>query len=143
MEEFKSNVLGLWSLSNSPTIKVDIGDVLKIDLGAMLLLHRYHTHLLKKGDEQFSDYHIGNTIFLNHLLQQGVLMTDRDGRIVDMNVKNILSALEGMAKRVIAIRLGKDTIQSLYDDLHKPYIYDRFPGWGENQAYFETLWTGL
>lgn len=143
MEEFKSNILGLWSLSNSATIQVDIGDVLKIDLGAMLLLHRYHTYLLKKGDEQFNDYHVGNTIFLNHLLQQGVLVQDHDGRIVDMNVQNVLPALEGMAKRVIAIRQGEETIQSLYEDLHKLDVYERFPGWEENQTYFETLWTGL
>lgn len=142
MEEFKSDVLGLWSLANTQSIPVDIGEVMKINMGSMLLLHRYHEHLLTRGDDQFLDYHIGNTIFLNHLVRQGVIVTDTDGWMVDMKVQSARSALEQLAQRVIAIRQGQETIQSLYEDLHDPGIYDKIKGWQEHQAYFNNLWNG-
>ena len=142
MEEFKSDILGLWSLSNSSSIQVDLGEVLKVDLGAMLLLHRYHTYLLERGDEQFNDYHVGSTIFLNHLLRQGYLVTDNEGRIVDVDGRQSHKALESVARRVIAIRLGQEDIQSMYADLYDPAIYEKFMGWLEHQAYFENLWEG-
>lgn len=142
MEEFKSDILGLWSLANSPAIQVDLGEVLKVDLGAMLLLHRYHLYLLEHGDGQFNDYHVGSTIFLNHLLREGVLVTDQGGMIVNVNGLSAQAALEHLAQRVITIRQGGETIQSLYEDLHDPAVYERFRGWKEHQAYFENLWRG-
>lgn len=142
MEEFKSDILGLWSLANSPAIQVDLGDVLKVDMGAMLLLHRYHTHLLGRGDGQFNDYHVGNTIFLNHLLRQGFLRTDQEGWIVDVDGHQSRQALDSLAQRVIAIRMGRESVQSLFEDLYDPAIYEKFRGWPEHQMYFETLWRG-
>lgn len=142
MEEFKCDMLGLWSLANSTSIQVNMADVMKINIGAMLLLHRYHEYLLARGDDQFLDYHVGNTIHLNHLLRQEVLVTDRQGRIVDVNPQQVAAAIESLAQRVIAIRQGQETIQSLYEDLHHPDIYERFGGWGEQQDYFEHLWQG-
>lgn len=142
MEEFKCDLLGLWSLANTPSITVDIGDVMKINLGAMLLLHRYHEHLLARGDDQFLDYHVGNTIHLNHLLRQEVLVTDDQGRIMDVNLQKAVPAIETLAQRVISIRQGWETIQALYEDLHHPEIYERLGGWGEQQEYFWNLWNG-
>lgn len=142
MEEFKCDILGLWSLSNSTSIQVNIADVVKINIGAMLLLHRYHEHLLARGDDQFLDYHVGNTIHLNHLLRREVLVTDGQGRIVDVNPQQVPAAIESLAQRVIAIRQGHETISALHADLHDPSIYEKFMGWNEHQSYFEGLWGG-
>lgn len=141
MEEFKSDILGRWTILNTPSLKDSFIRGLMIDLGVMLLQHRHHEYLLRRGDHQFADYHIGRTIFLNHLFNSGFFVVDSAGMIIDINHEQAMTALETMAGRILAIKQRKDSAQTLYNDLHSETIYDRFGGWRKNQAYFEKQWS--
>lgn len=141
MEEFKSDVLGLWSIATAPQIKDDLADILISTVGGILLLHRHHQFLLERGDTQFQDYHVGDTIFLSHLLYSGFLVQDENGIVFDVDRSKARPALESLAKRIINVKKGSDSIlsfkNSLYNDAR---IFNHFVGWKEHQNYFEKIW---
>ncbi len=142
MEELKADLLGLYSVLNSPTIAVEIADLLVSSVAADLLLHRYHQFLVaEKNDPQFEDYHIGSTILLNHLLRGGFFQLDAQGIVVDINRAVAGPLIEEMARRIMAIKAGHESHNALYAELFdEEEVYPRFRGWAENQAYFEGLW---
>jgi len=142
MEEMKADLLGMYSIMNSPTIDVDLADLLVSSVAADLLLHRYHRFLVaEKNDAQFEDYHIGGTILLNHLLRGGFFQLDEQGMAVDIDRSVAGRLIEEMAQRIMAIKAGQESHSALYDELFdEEAVYRRFRGWSESQAYFEDLW---
>jgi hypothetical protein len=107
----------------------------------ILLLHRHHQFLLERGDTQFQDYHVGDTIFLSHLLNSGFLIQDENGIVFDVDQSKARPALESLAERIFNVKKGSDSIlsfkNSLYNDAR---IFNHFVGWKEHQNYFEKIW---
>ena len=142
MEEMKADLLGMYSVMNSPTIDVEIADLLVSSVAADLLLHRYHHFLVsEKNDTQFEDYHIGGTILLTYLLRGGFFKLDAQGMVVDIERSVAGQLIEQLAQRIMAIKAGQESHNALYDELFDAeQVYQRFRGWSEHQAYFEDLW---
>lgn len=142
LEELKSTILGIYSMMQNPAIVHDVADGLVCEVASALLLHRYHHYLLRRGDTQFEDYYIGDTIFLTHLRRGGFFQVNAAGKICDVHREKAAELVVSFAQRLLAIKRGQETPLALYDDLFaEAHIYDHFAGWAESQPYFEGVWS--
>lgn len=108
LEELKCDILGLYSILQTPLIQDEIADLLVSSVASDLLLHRYHTYLQKRGDSQFDDYHTGGTIWLTHLYRGGFFRLDGDDKVIDVERSQAVPLLERFAKRMMAIKAGRN-----------------------------------
>lgn len=142
LEELKSTILGMYSILQNPTIVSDVADSLICEVASALLLHRYHHYLLQRGDSQFDDYYIGDTIFLTYLWQGGFFTLTPTGTINDIAREKAEGLVIDFAQRLLALKRGEETPLALYDALFADaQIYERFTGWTTAQPYFESLWS--
>lgn len=142
LEELKSTVLGMYTVLQTPAIAHDVADSLICEVASTLLLHRYHHYLLQRGDSQFEDYYIGDTIFLTHLLRGGFFTLTPEGQIQDIHREKAADLVVNFAQRLLAIKAGQESPLALYEELFADaHIYERFTGWAEAQPYFENLWS--
>lgn len=142
LEELKSTVLGMYTILQTPTIGHDVADSLISEVASALLLHRYHHYLLQRGDSQFEDYYIGDTIFLTHLLRGGFFLLTPEGKIGDVHREKAADLVVSFAQRLLAIKAGQESALALYEALFdEAQIYERFTGWTEAHPYFENLWS--
>lgn len=142
LEELKSTILGIYSILQTSALDQPIAECVLSEVASALLLHRYHHYLLRRGDSQFEDYYIGDTLFLTHLWRGGFFITDQAGKIVDIQQAKAEELLVSFAQSIMAIKQGQASPFALYEALFdEASIYERFTGWAENQAYFERLWA--